>query len=307
MRAKCAPISTKVDGVVGAKDIAEHFAGKYKKLYNNVVNGDKLEEIKRTVNNELDSNCESILARVNDRLIDQAIKKLKPRKRDALFDTISDCYLNGPMNLTTHITNLIKLFILHGSVPNFLLLCTLLPLVKDGLGDLTSSENYRAIAGGSLLLKILDITILLLEGDKLKFSELQFAYQSSTSTTVCSWCVTTVIDHFNRNGSPVFSAAMDMSKAFDMVEWVALFERLLERNVHGILLRLMLHIYENQSCSVKWAGEWSSSFTVSNGVRQGAVSSAILFAIYIDDLLIILKNSRLGCYFPQRAERAVGY
>ena len=81
-----------------------------------------------------------------------------------------------------------------------------------------------------------------------------------------------------------------------MVEWVALFERLLARNVHSILLRLMLYIYENQTCSVKWAGETSSQFTVSNGVRQSAVSSAILFAIYIDELLIILKDSRLGCY-----------
>ena len=115
--------------------------------------------------------------RVDERLINQALKRLKPRKRDALFDTISDCYLNGPINLTTHLKNLVRLFILHGSVPNFVLLCTLLPLVKDGLADLTNSENYRAIAGGSLLLKILDITILLLEGDKLEFSELQFAYQ----------------------------------------------------------------------------------------------------------------------------------
>ena len=37
-------------------------------------------------------------------------------------------------------------------------------------------------------------------------------------------------------------------------------------------------------------------FKVSNGVRQGAVSSAILFAVYIDELLRILKISRLGCY-----------
>ena len=36
--------------------------------------------------------------------------------------------------------------------------------------------------------------------------------------------------------------------------------------------------------------------SVSNGVRQGAISSAILFAIYIDELLKILKRSRLGCH-----------
>ena len=35
---------------------------------------------------------------------------------------------------------------------------------------------------------------------------------------------------------------------------------------------------------------------MSNGVRQGAVSSAILFAIYIDDLLNLLEKSQFGCH-----------
>ena len=44
-----------------------------------------------------------------------------------------------------------------------------MPLVNDNLGDITASSNYRAIAGGSLLLKLLDIVALQLEGDKLTF------------------------------------------------------------------------------------------------------------------------------------------
>ena len=108
-----------------------------------------------------------------------------------------------------------------------------------------------------------------------------------------------MVDHFNRNGNTVFAASMDMSKAFDMVEWSELFTTLIKKKVSYILLRLMLYIYENQSCAVKWAGAFSKSFTVNNGVRQGAVSSAILFAIYIDELLQILKTSRIGCHIDR--------
>ena len=68
--------------------------------------------------------------------------------------------------LVTHLTNILNTFVLHGSIPYFILVCTLLPLVKDNMADITSSENYRAIASGSLLLKLLDLVILLLEGDK---------------------------------------------------------------------------------------------------------------------------------------------
>ena len=175
-------------------------------------------------------------------------------------------------------------------------MCTLLPLVKDKFGNITCSNNYRAIASGCLLLKLLDIVILLLEGDKLSFSELQFAYQANVSTTVCSWAVTSVVDYFNTTGTTVYGAAMDMSKAFDMVEWCELFRTLLDKDVECVFLRLMLFIYTHQKCSVKWCGESSASFSVSNGVRQGAVSSAVLFAVYIDGLLKILEESRFGCY-----------
>ena len=66
----------------------------------------------------------------------------------------------------------------------------------------------------------------MLEGSKLRFDEMQFAYQAKASTTMCTWTVTSVVDHFLRGGLPVFGAAIDMSKAVDMThkytEWVNL-------------------------------------------------------------------------------------
>ena len=132
----------------------------------------------------------------------EALKKMKTQKSDAIFDTVSDFYINGPDNLVAHLTALVKLYLQHGSVLYFILLCTLVPLVKDNMGDITLSDNYRAIAGGSLLLKLLDT----------------------------------------------------------------------------IFLRLLLQIYKNQQCNVKWAGTFFSRFPVSNGVKQGAVSSAIFLS-----------------------------
>ena len=221
---------------------------------------------------------------------------MKANKRDAIFDTISDCYIHGPPQLLSHLALLVRLCLQHGSVPNFILLCTLTPLVKCSLGDITSSDNYRAIAGGCLLLKLIDIVILLLEGEKLNVDELQFGYQAKSSTIMCTWTVSAVIDYYSRNGSAVFGCAMDMSKAFDMVEWGELFTTLMAKGVNAIFLRLLLYIYRNQQCNVKWAGKYSQLFSVSNGVRQGAVSSAILFSVYIDELFSLLRRSRLGCH-----------
>ena len=45
--------------------------------------------------------------------------------------------------------------------------------------------------------------------------------------------------------------------------------------------------------NVRW-GNISSPFIVKNGVRQGAVSSPILFCVYINDLIVQLINLKVG-------------
>ena len=289
-------ISSIVDEEVGATNIANHFATIYSGLYNKVELGDRLENISRDLEENINAQSQYQVDRVTKDLVKEAMRRMKPKKSDAVFDMVSDFYINGPEELVSHLTALIKMFLIHGCVPNFVLMCSLVPLVKDNLGDITSSENYRAIAGGCLLLKLLDTIVLLLEGCKLGCDELQFGYQAEASTSMCTWAVTAVIDHFNRNGRPVYGCAMDMSKAFDLVEWGELFTTLKNRGVDPIFLRLLLFIYRNQQCDVKWAGKFSSKFSVCNGVRQGAVSSAILFSVYINELFLILRKAGFGCH-----------
>ena len=69
---------------------------------------------------------------------------------------------------------------------------------------------------------------------------------------------------------------------------------------HKILFQLpvpiLLSWYQSQSLSVHWNSTYSTSFGVSNGVRQSGVLSPLLFAMYIDELLVRLECLRTGCY-----------
>ena len=53
--------------------------------------------------------------------------------------------------------------------------------------------------------------------------------------------------------------------------------------------------------------ELTGSFTVANGVKQGAVISLLLFSIYIDNLFIELKQLGLGCHVGPTFAGAFGY
>ena len=121
--------------------------------------------------------------------------------------------------------------------------------------------------------------------------------ETAETTVISSWMVTSVVEHFNKMGTAVYGAAMDMSKAFNLVEWSELLLTLVQRQVNPIFFfRLMFFIYTNQKCDVKLCQEFSQRSSVSNGVHQGAVSSAILFAVSIDKLISLMRDSGFGCH-----------
>ena len=76
---------------------------------------------------------------------------------------------------------------------------------------------------------------------------------------MCSWMVTAVVNHYNSQNQPVYAFAMDLSKAFDMVECTELIGQLRARKGDPIFLRLLISMYKTQMCDVKWGSEYSSA------------------------------------------------
>ena len=295
LRKKSSGYSSHINDQSGPENIANLFSGLYMKLYNNVSDNDDIDLLTSKVEDKIDISSLDVVNRIDVSCVKSAVQQMKSKKRDSTYDVTSDMYKSGPDIFFDHLSTILRQSLLHGALPHIVLLCTLTPLLKDSLGDITKSDNYRAIAGGCLLLKVLDLVVLNMESCKLSTDALQFAYKANTGTSMCTWTVTAVVDFFTRNGNPVYGAALDMSKAFDMVKWDELFTTLMKRNVEPIFLRLLMYIYSNQQYTVKWGNHLASCFSVNNGVRQGGVSSGVFFAIYIDELLQLLRKSGFGC------------
>ena len=66
-------------------------------------------------------------------------------------------------------------------------------------------------------------------------------------------------------------------------------------------------MYEEQTGCVKLGGKKSSSFRITNGTRQGSVLSPALFSVYLDDLILKLRQLGLGCHVGGWWMGACGY
>ena len=90
-RGKNRVVSSRIDSEVGSQNIAQHFANTYRELYNNVENGSGLDHLKYTINQGITASSAAQIKRIDERVISSALKKLEPSKKDAIFNTVSDC------------------------------------------------------------------------------------------------------------------------------------------------------------------------------------------------------------------------
>ena len=135
----------------------------------------------------------------------------------------------------------------------------------------------------------LNIVVLLLWGDRLSSDSLQFGFKKGSSTSQCSWLVMEVASYYLRQGTPVIATLLDCSKAFDKCVFSSLFEKLIDRGLPPIVVRVLACVYEEQKGCASWSGVRSSTFSIRNGTRQGSVLSPCLFSVYLDEAVGVLK------------------
>ena len=136
---------------------------------------------------------------------------------------------------------------------------------------------------------------------------MQNGFKEHGSTNACTFMVKETIQYYLQNGSNVYGTVLDATKAFDRIDFCKLFREMIIRKIPPLVIRLIMEMYEKQSMAVRWNNEYSDSFGVSNGVKQGGVLSPILVCIYIDNLLMSLKKNDIGCHVGSHFCGAFGF
>ena len=98
-----------------------------------------------------------------------------------------------------------------------------------------------------------------------------------------------VVNYYWNRDSNVYGCFIDASKAFDRIKYDKLFKLLIKRQMHPIMIRLFVDMYVRQKSRTNWDNEYGEYFCSSNGVRQGGISSPLIFTVYIE-LIMRLKK-----------------
>lgn len=104
------------------------------------------------------------------------------------------------------------------------------------------------------------------------------------------------VHFYNKQGSKVYCAFLDASNVCDKVLISGLLAKLIKRQAPRALIQILVSWYGSLQCSVVWNSLDNASFKVNYGIRQGGVLSQFLFAVYVHDLIVELRQSGMGLY-----------
>ena len=105
----------------------------------------------------------------------------------------------------------------------------------------------------------------------------------------------------------MYTCFLDASKAFDLVNNLTLFTKLIYSGISLQIVRIPVFWYQTQQFCIKWGGSTSRFFTISNEVRRGGILSPRIFTLYMNGLTDELSNSYTGCYINDKCINHIMY
>ena len=231
--------------------------------------------------------------------VSDSLKKVKLGKSAGIDGLAAEHFVYSHERISVHLAMLFTSMLTHGYLPYAFMTTSIIPILKNKIGDTSAKNNYRPIAIVTAMSKIFELCLATVMDAHLVTSDNQFGFKQKHSTDLCIYTVKSIIQYYNYYNSPVYTCFLDASKAFDRLNPWTMFKKLILTGVSIIIVRMLCFWYRSQQLCIQWGKTRSSFFTISNGVRQGGILSPKLFSVYMDDLSNLLISSGIGCFLDK--------
>ena len=143
---------------------------------------------------------------------------------------------------------------LHCFVPCTMLKGEIRPVFKAGKTSKTDSENYRPVMNSSVFLKLLEYLILPVLKSNLNLSSRQFGFRPGTNCQSAVLMLQEVVKSYTELNSNVHCAMLDLTKAFDRMNFNILIAKLKKTHLPMQLVNLLDFMLRNSFASLSYNG-----------------------------------------------------
>ena len=163
-------------------------------------------------------------------------------------------------------------------------------------GDLTLPSNYRGIMLLSIMRKVYDKLLVLRAKKHVEHCEEQGGFRANRSCPDQVFVLYNLLERRRHvDHKATYLCFVDFKKAFDRVYRDMLKVKMYDgAGIKGRLHKSMAAMMDGTKARVRYNGKLSSLFDITMGVAQGGISSPMLFAIFVDDLAAMLKETGVG-------------
>ena len=220
----------------------------------------------------------AVQGHIGRREVKKAIGRLKFGKAAGVDGITAEMLKSGGDAVVDWMHVICNLAWKQGKVPNDWVRAIIVPIYK-GKGSREMCGNYRGISllsipgkvyGRIVIERVREIT----EG---RISLEQGGFRKGKGCIDQIFSVKMLAEKYLAKGKKLYAAFMDLEKAYDKVDWNALWDVLKIYGVGGQLLQGIKAFYEGANACVRIGGEMSGVFGINAGVMQGCFMSPWLF------------------------------